>query len=175
TAIMSAPARAQTAAAWSRFSALSETQREEALRSCREAAETLYPGLDLTEEIRTTEAQGLGDTVLVEGANGVAAFAVCHYGPRSEAGAGVCFVKFGAIRDGPSAGQDFSRLIDACEAMAAAVGMPDVLAGVNMARSEAYQALVGRGYRTAIQGVAMHRHNEPGYNRPGVYAIDDWR
>lgn len=32
-----------------------------------------------------------------------------------------------------------------------------------------------RGYRTAIQGVNMHRRNEPGYCRPGIYAIDDWR
>jgi hypothetical protein len=23
--------------------------------------------------------------------------------------------------------------------------------------------------------VTMHRPNEPGYNRPGVYIIDDWR
>ena len=161
TAIMSKPARAQAAAGWSQFSALNETQKEEALRSCRGAAETLYPGLDLTQEIRTTEAQALGDTVLVEGSKGVAAFAVCHYGPRSEAGAGVCFANFGAVRDGPAAGQDFSQLIDACEGLAVAVGMPNVLAGVNMARSEAYQQLVARGYRTAIQEVAMHQNNDP--------------
>ena len=26
-----------------------------------------------------------------------------------------------------------------------------------------------------IQGVVMQRYNEPGYNRPNVYFIDDWR
>ena len=31
------------------------------------------------------------------------------------------------------------------------------------------------GYRTAIQGVAMHRHNDPGTCRAGAYVIDDWR
>ncbi len=176
TAIMAAPAtRTQSAGGWSRFSALNEAQRQEALRSCREAAETIYPGLDLSDEILATHAQGLGDTVLVDGAGGVAAFAVCHYGPRSEAGADTCFVKFGAVRDGPSADADYGRLLDACEALAVEVGMPNLLAGANMARHEAYRRLVARGFRTTIQGVAMHRGNEPGYNRPGAYVIDDWR
>ena len=26
-----------------------------------------------------------------------------------------------------------------------------------------------------VQGVAMQKANAPGYNRPGVYVIDDWR
>ena len=100
---------------------------------------------------------------------------LCHYGPRSEAGADNCFVKFGAVRDGPSAEQDYSRLLDACGALAAAVNMPRLLAGVNMARYEAYRHLVARGFRTEVQGVTMHRHNDPGYCRPGVYVLDDWR
>jgi GNAT superfamily N-acetyltransferase len=176
TAIMSAPAGLRPkATGWSRFSALRTAQQQEALRACREVAETLYAGLDLTEEIAATHAQGLGDTVLLEGAGGVAAFAVCHYGPRSEAGADHCFVKFGAVRHTPSAEDDYLRLLDACEALAVAAGMPNLLAGANMARHEAYRHLVARGFRTAIQGVTMHRHNDPGYCRPGAYVIDDWR
>jgi len=175
TAIMSAKAARQTAEGWSRFSELSQAQREEALRSCREVAETAYPGLDLSGEIAATHAQGLGDIVLLEGGGGIAAFAVCHYGPRSEAGADTCFVKFAAVRDGRSAEQDYLRLLDACEALAVAVGMSKVLAGANMARHEAYRHLVARGFRTEIQGVTMHRQNDPGYCRPGAYVIDDWR
>jgi hypothetical protein len=53
--------------------------------------------------------------------------------------------------------------------------MPKLLAGVNMARHEAYRHLVARGFRTEVQGVTMHRHNDPGYCRPGVYVLDDWR
>jgi hypothetical protein len=53
--------------------------------------------------------------------------------------------------------------------------MPNLTAGANLARQEAYQHLGARGFRTAIQGVNMHRRNEPGYCRPGVYIIDDWR
>jgi GNAT superfamily N-acetyltransferase len=175
TAIMSAKAVRSTAAGWMRFSAMTQAQREEALRACRETAETVCAGLDLSDEISATQAQGLGDTVILEGSKGIAAFAICHYGPRSEAGAGTCFVKFGVVRNGPSADSDYLRLLDACEALAVAVGMPMLLAGMNLARHEAYGLLVERGFRTEIQGVAMHRHNDPAYCRPGVYVIDDWR
>jgi GNAT superfamily N-acetyltransferase len=176
TAIMSAPVRpAPPVAGWSRYSALDDAERDAALRESAEVTDMLYPGLDLSEEIRTVQAQGLGDTVLVHGDAGLAAFAVCHYGPRSEAGAGTCFIKFGAVRDASSAEQDYLRLLDACEALAVSVGMPELLAGANLARQEAYQHLVARGFRTVIQGVTMHRRNDPGYCRPGIYIIDDWR
>lgn len=176
TAIMSAPARrGQTPFGWSRYSSLDDAAKGDALRGSREATNTLYPGLDLSEEIRAVNDQGLGDTVLLEGREGIAAFAVCHYGPRSEAGADTCFIKFGAVRDAPRAEKNYLRLLDACEALAVAVGMGRVLAGANMARHEAYNHLVARGFRTETQGVAMHRWNDPGYCRPGLYVIDDWR
>ncbi|MGO9700448.1 MAG: GNAT family N-acetyltransferase [Xanthobacteraceae bacterium] len=176
TALMTSPSgQANKVFGVSRFGALTPVQQEEALRSCREITETLYPGLDLTDEICTTQAQGLGDTLLLDGTGGIAALAICHFGPRSEAGADTCFIKFGAARDGPSAERDYLRLLDACEALAADVGMPTVLAGANMARHEAYRLLVNRGYATVLQGVSMHRPNEPGYCRPGAYIIDDWR
>jgi GNAT superfamily N-acetyltransferase len=176
TAVMSAPAVArQNIGGWSRFSALSETRRNEVLASCRELTDELYPGLDLSGEIRATHALKLGDTVFLEGPRGVAAFGICQYGPRSEAGAGTCYVKFGAVRHGPQAERDFGRLIEACEALAVAVGMPVLLVGANMARHEAYRFLVARGFRTELQGVSMHRGNDPGYYRPGAYIIDDWR
>ncbi len=175
TAVMTAPALRKATNGYSRFSMLGPPAQDAALQACREVAATVYPGLDLTSEIRTTQAQKLGDTVLLDGAGGVAAFAVCQYGPRSEAGADTCYVKFGIVRDGPLAERDFIRLLDACEALAVDVGMPNVLAGANMAREEAYRVLVGRGFRTALQGVAMHKDNDPGYCRRSAYIIDDWR
>lgn len=176
TAIMSAPVNASAVATgWSRFSDLYEKQRDEALKSCRQLTDKLYAGLDLSDEIRTTHEQGLGDTVLIEGVGGLAGFAICHYGPKSEAGAGYCFIKFGAVRDSATAERDFGRLLDACAALARIVKMPKLLAGTNMARSDAYKHLVARGFRSEFQGIAMHWHNDPGYGRPGVYIIDDWR
>jgi len=71
--------------------------------------------------------------------------------------------------------KDYLRLLDACGTLAVTVGMGSVLAGANMARHEAYSRLVDRGFRTQLQGVAMHRENDAGYCRPGLYIIDDWR
>ena len=101
--------------------------------------------------------------------------AVCHWGPNTEAGHNKCYVKFGAVPSGPTSGALFDRLLDGCEALAAAQGMARLEAGVNMARHHAYRKMLARGFRTDIQGVAMHRPDEPGYNRPEVYVIDDWR
>jgi hypothetical protein len=35
--------------------------------------------------------------------------------------------------------------------------------------------MLARGFRTFLEGVAMQRPNEPGYNRPDCFVIDDWR
>jgi len=32
-----------------------------------------------------------------------------------------------------------------------------------------------RGYRVTAQGVAMQRPHAEGFNRAGVYVMDDWR
>lgn len=54
-------------------------------------------------------------------------------------------------------------------------GVARMLAGVNMARHEAYKTMVGRGYRTELMGVALQSGNDQGFNRPGVFVLDDWR
>jgi hypothetical protein len=81
----------------------------------------------------------------------------------------------GAVRPGPDAGEHFERLLDACEDLAGERGVERIIAGVNVARHNAYRRLLARGYRTFLQGVAMQRPNEPGYCRPNVYVIDDLR
>ena len=48
-------------------------------------------------------------------------------------------------------------------------------AGVNVARHEACRIMVARGFRTFLQGVAMQKPNEEGFNRQRVYVVDDWR
>ncbi len=177
TPIMAAPAwPAGDAGSWSRYSELPESDRRAVEAACRELTDMLYEGLDLGAEIRTVAARGLGDTLLLwEGTSRLAGFAVCHWGPESEAGEGCCFVKFGAVRPGAGDATHFTALVDACRALAAAVGMPNVLAGVNVAREEAYLQMVAHGFRTEIQVVTMHRPNEAAYSRPGLYVLDDWR
>jgi GNAT superfamily N-acetyltransferase len=165
----------QVESGWSRLSDVTENDRQEILAACRDVAEAIYGGLDLSSEINAVVAQNLGDVVLLHDGSRLAGFAVCHQGPGTEAGSGACYVKFAAIRPGPEAGRNFERMLDACESFAARQGMQVLIAGVNVGRHEAYRVLLQRGFRTEIQGVTMHQQNEPGYSRPGVYVIDDWR
>jgi len=175
TAIMSKPIEHTNASRWTKFSEVPGSERDAVLNACREVTDAIYRGLDVEHEIRSVAAQGLGDTILLWDDSRLTALAVCHVGPGTEAGSDVCYVKFGAARPGPKAEQDFSRLIDACEEMASGRQVSRLLAGVNTARHEAYTQMLARGFRTQIQGVVMSRPNEAGYNRPGVYLIDDWR
>jgi GNAT superfamily N-acetyltransferase len=177
TPVMSKPVE-QTASARSSLSRLSElpgVQRERALAACRDLTGAVYDGLEVMTEIRAVAEQNLGDTVLVYDGEELAALAICHNGPGSEAGSGVCYIKFGAARPGPNAEQNFNALFDACEEFARTRNATRIAAGVNTAREKAYRQMLARGFRTDMLGVVMSKPNEPGYNRPDVYLIDDWR
>lgn len=177
TAIMSKPVESteHTTTEWTRFSETTTGERDGVLSACRELTDAIYEGLDVAREIRAVADQKLGDTVLLWRESKLAGLAVCHYGAGTEAGTGSCYIKFGAARPGAMAEQDFDRLLDACEELAAAQSLPRLVAGVNTARHEAYRRMLARGFATNMQGVVMQRPNEAGYNRPGVYLIDDWR
>ena len=149
--------------------------RETCLTTCRALTHAVYPGLDVGGEIRAVAEQQLGDTVLMHDGTDLVAFAICHLGRGSEAGTGAAYVKFGAVRPGPGAAQSFDHLLAACEALASARGIAQLVAGVNTARHDAYRMMLERGFRTFLEGVAMQRPNEPGYNRPDCFVIDDWR
>jgi hypothetical protein len=176
TAIMTQPARPGALPAAVHYSTLPPNDRQGIEDLAYALTDEIYEGLDLGGEMQTVAAQQLGDTLLLwDGPSRLGGFAVCHWGAASEAGADTLFVKFGAVRSGPSADERMTQLLDHCGALASAVGMGTVMAGVNLARDETYRLMKALGFRTAIQGVAMHRGNEPGYCRPGVYALDDWR
>ena len=177
TAVMrrAVPTDRPAAAGWSTLGSLPQESRADAVAACRAVAEEVFAGLDLEREIAAVDRLGLGETVLLGAEDALDGFAVCHLGGGTEAGEGLCLVKFGAVRPGAGAGERLGRLLDACESLAARRGMAHVDAGVNLARVGAYRLLVDRGYRTWLQGVAMHRRNEPGYSHEGAWVLDDWR
>jgi predicted N-acetyltransferase YhbS len=164
------------AMAYETFSAArGEGSGKDILQQCREVAGSIYEGLDLEREILAADEQGLGDTVLLTEADHLAGFAVCHCGGGSEAGSGTCFIKFGAVLGAEGALPRFERLIASCEALAADRGLSRMMAGVNAARRGAYQALLDRGYRAMLNGLTMLRPDDPAYNRPDAWVIDDLR
>ncbi|HEX4409385.1 MAG TPA: GNAT family N-acetyltransferase [Xanthobacteraceae bacterium] len=158
-----------------RFSTLSHAERGHALSHCAELTGKIIPGLDVRNEIEAIEEQRIGETILIDDAHGLAGFAVCHIGAGSEAGGGKLYTKFGAVRLGDNAPQRFTQLLDACEVLAAETGCREFHAGINTARHDAYRLMLDRGFRTVLEGVAMLRPNDAGYNRPDCFVIDDLR
>jgi GNAT superfamily N-acetyltransferase len=161
---------------------LEEKEEEEGkyLDVCSRLTSAIYEGLDLRVEIMSVNKQELGDTVLLWDDDNnyskvLVGFGVCHCGPGSEAGSNTCYIKFGAVKPGSTAGDNFDKLLDACEAFAAEEGMSRIVAGANTGRYEAYRKILSRGFKTDMLGIAMQRYNESGYNRSNVYIIDDWR
>src|ERR1700722_2901661 len=156
------------------LSALTKTQREQAIQACAKLTHKIDKGLDLTGEIRSVLKQRTGDIVLTYTRGIVDAFAVCLNGPGSEGGEKTCYVKFGAARGGAGAAERFDKLLEACDAFAASRGAT-VEAGVNFAREDAYRRMRAYGYRVMAQGVAMQRPHAEGFNRADAYVMDDWR
>jgi len=172
TAVMSKPAiRSDAEVPWSKFSDVPETGMPAALANARQAAGSVLEGLDLTIEILSVNSQKLGDTILLWNDSGLEAFAICHCGVGTEAGGDVCYVKFAMARSAPA----FDRLLSVCVAFAVSRGVSRLEAGVNLGRFDAYRHMLRRGFRTQLQGVAMHYKNDPGYSRPDAFVIDDWR
>ena len=153
------------------FSRAEATERPHLLEAVRALTDGVFPGLDVTAEIADIARHGLGQTLLLESGDTIEGAAVCHFGAGSEASEGQVLVKFAAARGA----EVFARLLAACEAYAAARGAQQVVAGTNTGRAEAYEIMQRAGYRTTMNGIAMTRPATDGYNRPGVFAIDDWR
>ena len=156
------------------LSSLSRDKREAAIRACSRLTHSIQRGLDLADEIRSVLKRRTGEVVLVSSRSTLDAFAICMHGAGSEGGEKLCFVKFAAARGGAGAGERFDRLLAAIEQFALARGVV-IEAGVNLSHQDAYGRMLSRGYRTAMNLIAMQRPHAPGFNRPDVFVMDDWR
>jgi GNAT superfamily N-acetyltransferase len=176
TAVMAKPVAAGVQAEYTLFSQEASSHRADVLERCRELAGAVFDGLDLEREILAAHAQGIGDTILVHGEDGLAGMAVCHLGGGSEAGSGVCYVKFGVARPGSGAPERFERLLHACESFAAESRLPKLVAGVNTGRLGAYRRMLGGGFQAELIGVSMClRPDVSFFDTPDDYVMDDLR
>jgi ribosomal protein S18 acetylase RimI-like enzyme len=176
SAVMSAPVGpSENAPQSSRFSQIPENEQSLFLADCRTLTNDIYAGLDLSIEVRQLHTQKRGDTVFLCNGIHLRGFAICHYGPSSQAGADACLIKFAVVRPGRDAERSFDRLLAACHRLAAEAGMSRLLAGVNMECGDAYRHLLARNFRTEMLGVNMHRPSETGYYCPEIFLLDDWR
>jgi GNAT superfamily N-acetyltransferase len=156
------------------LSGFNKIEREQAIKACEQLTHKIDDGLDLSGEIRAVLAQRTGDIVLTYTRRVLDAFAVCMNGPGSEGGEKTCYIKFGVASGGAGAGERFDKLLEACDAFALSRGA-DLEAGVNLAREDAFRRMRAHGYRVAMNGVAMQRPHDDGFNRADCYVIDDWR
>jgi len=157
------------------YAGLSPEEKAGCLKECRQLTDSIFEGLDVTAEIEVIEANGLGDTLLLRDRSRLTGFAACHLGPGTEAGSDACYVKFAAALGDGADPNRFENLLTLCEAYARAKGVSKLVAGVNTSRREAYEMMIGRGFRADILGVAMVKPDTAGFNRPGVFVMDDWR
>ncbi len=174
TSVMSKPVKSEYALkdgqetiSWTKYSDMQKERPSEILNNCYSLTDSIYDGLDLKVEIQSVANQKLGDTILLTDnkSNKLLGLAICHCGPKTEAGSNTCYVKFG----------NFNELIECCDIFAASQGLSKLAAGVNIGNLEAYRKMISKGFRTEFQGVMMTKNNDPGYHIEDVYAIDDWR
>jgi GNAT superfamily N-acetyltransferase len=176
TAIMSRPVTAPSPVPQARsLTAMSAAERNDAIAQCASLTDQLYPGLDLRDEINWVIAHPAADTIVLTEGSATAGFIICHVGSGCEADTGVTYAKFAAARPGPNAARDFQRLLDAANDFAHRNGATKLNAGINMGAMEAYRLMIASGFRSLLQGVAMHRPWIEIYDRPDVFALEDWR
>lgn len=158
------------------YALASQEDADALLDDARTLTDGVFAGLDLGHEIVAVQEHGLGDTVLVRGGAVLEAMAVCHTGAGSEAGSDACYVKFAAALPGAGVRDRLARLLDACEAYAAAAGARRLEMGVNTGRMSAYRHLLDRGFRIEQVGLSMLlRPGEPHFDAPVDSVIADLR
>ena len=156
------------------YGSLPPGQQESFLGDLRALTEQVHPGWDITGEVAATSAYGQGDTVIVHGAAGVSAAAICQVGPGSEAATGTCRVKVAVARPGRDVERHMRQVLAGVDAFAAQRGAQQVVAAVSAVNETCARFVLARGHRVVSQGVAMHRRGAA-YRRVDVWTLDDWR
>src|SRR2546421_509519 len=131
-----------------------------ALTAARHLVGTLTPGYDFTREIVLTAELGLGDTSLVDGDDGLAAFVLWHSTPLAEGRPKdeVRVLKLAARDD-----RAFEAGIAATEAAAARAGIRRVAVRCQTRFDDTFRRLVARGYRVRWTDLRM---TYEGYGEP---------
>ncbi len=155
------------------LSPLGDADRTEALAQVHAQLNRVSPGLRVDAELAVGKATGLGDVLVVRDVAGlVSGVAAFQAGVGSEAGSNAMLVRLAAVSDGAPA--SLERLLDACEAHAAASSLKHLIVSVSMGRPAAYETLVKLRFQTAFQGVAMHRPGEDFAERADALLLEAW-
>ena len=153
------------------LSRLDGVVRAETLVSARTFAESLAPGYDFTREIELSAQLGLGDTVLVSGSGGLAAYALWHTASlAAERSTDELRVLKLAARDADA----FERVVGAVEACAAHAGLRRVAIRCQSRFEGAFRALMARGYQVRWTDLRMHLEGYPERPVPEGVLFSNW-
>jgi GNAT superfamily N-acetyltransferase len=153
------------------LSRLDGVVRAETLTTARAFAEALAPGYDFTREIELTAQLGLGDTVLVSGSGGLAAYALWHTASlAAERSTDELRVLKLAARDADA----FERVVGAVEACAAHAGLRRVAIRCQSRFEGAFRALMARGYQVRWTDLRMHLEGYPERPVPEGVLFSNW-
>src|SRR2546429_3914155 len=137
-----------------------------ALAAARRLVGTLAPGYDFTREIALTAELGLGDTSLVDGDDGLAAFVLWHSTPLAE---GRPQDEVRVLQPAARAPRAFEAGIPATEAAAAPAGLPPLAVRCQTRFDDTFRRLVARGYRVRWTHLRMtHQGYRDVHPRHGV-------
>lgn len=175
TAVMSRPVTAANPVPEARSLSASGGERGSLIEECAALTETLFSGLDLRDEIAAVLAHPESDAFALTEGSRITGFVLCHCGDGSEADRDRVYAKFAAVRPGAEAPQRFRMMLDAANDFAHRRGAAQLHASINMACVDAYRIMLAAGFRSALHGVAMHRPAIEIYDRPDVFALEDWR
>ncbi|MDA4129408.1 MAG: GNAT family N-acetyltransferase [Thaumarchaeota archaeon] len=158
-----------------RFSTGEEAEKRKYLAACQELTSGLYPGLDLSSEIKMVDDQKLGETLILLDGSSVSGFATCQSGPHTDAGKDKCSVKFAAAKMGSGSGKRLESLLSACKAFTQELGIKKLETGINLAHPDSFDLLLKSDFRISFQGIKMLKPNAPAYDRGDAYVLDDLR
>jgi GNAT superfamily N-acetyltransferase len=125
---------------------------ESAVLATRALAGDLIAGADFTHEVLLTAELDLGDTCLVEGPDGLDAFALWHSVSLAESRGRD---ELRVLKLGARSPEAFDRVVAAIEAAAAHAGIRRVAFRCQTAYTAAFRRLVERGYRVRWTDLRM--------------------
>jgi len=146
-------------------------EKETTMTAARELLDELVPGIDFSREILLTSELGLGDTSLVEGADGLDAIAVWHSAPLADSRTRdeVRVLKLAARSDAA-----FDATIAAVEAAAAKAGIRRIAIRCQSRYAEAFRRLVARGYRVRWTDLRMTYEGFPERHASTGVLFSNW-
>ncbi len=157
---------------FTRVSELAPAERRAALGRCRARLQRSAPGRDFTREHELTEDLKIGDTVVIEDAAGLRAFALWHSAPLAESRPLEELRVLKLFADGP---ESFSSLMGALETCAQRLRVRRVAIRAQTEFSAAYQELTERGYRVRWTDLRMTLDGHPEARLPeGEVVFSNW-